>query len=74
MDSVLRFVAAGIGLAILPAMVLGDVASGTGPRVLRIASPKLTRSLVLARRRDRYFSAAAREFANVLQNTAGMQP
>jgi DNA-binding transcriptional LysR family regulator len=70
MDSMLRFVAAGIGLAILPKMVLSDVDSEEGPVVLRRLQPRLTRSLVIARRRDRYFSAAAREFTTVLEEAA----
>jgi DNA-binding transcriptional LysR family regulator len=70
MDSMLRFVAAGIGLAILPEMVLSDVDSEHGPVVLRRLQPRLTRSLVIARRRDRYFSAAAREFTTVLVEAA----
>jgi len=70
MGSVLRFVEAGMGLAILPAMVLRDLDPRSGPCAVRIQRPKLTRSLVLARRRDRYFSAAAREFATVLQAAA----
>jgi len=72
MDSMLRFVAAGIGLAVLPEMVLSDVdVDGDGPVVLRRLQPRLTRSLVIARRRDRYFSAAAREFTTVLEEAAG---
>ena len=67
MDSVLRFVAAGIGVAILPAMVLSDVDPATGPVPVRLQGPRLSRSLVIARRRDRYFSAAAREFTRVLR-------
>ena len=67
MDSVLRFVAAGIGLAILPEMVLSDVDPRLGPAAVRLEGQKLSRSLVLARRRDRYFSAAGREFARVLR-------
>jgi LysR family transcriptional activator of glutamate synthase operon len=70
MDSVLRFVAAGIGLAILPEMVVSDHDPALGPISVRHLRPKLTRSLVLARRRDRYFSAAAREFTNVLHEAA----
>jgi LysR family transcriptional regulator, transcription activator of glutamate synthase operon len=70
MDSMLRFVAAGIGLAILPEMVLSDVDPNDGPVVLRRLQPRLTRSLVIARRRDRYFSAAAREFTSVLEDAA----
>ena len=74
MDSVLRFVAAGIGVAILPEMVLSDVDPRTGPIGLHIQSPRLSRSLVLARRRDRYFSAAAREFTRILRTTARAAP
>jgi len=70
MDSMLRFVGAGIGLAILPEMVLSELDSFAGPVALRRIEPKLSRSLVLARRRDRYFSAAAREFFGVLEATA----
>ena len=70
MDSMLRFVAAGIGLAILPEMVLAEVDRPDGPVAVRRLRPKLTRALVLARRRDRYFSAAAREFTDVLAETA----
>jgi DNA-binding transcriptional LysR family regulator len=70
MDSMLRFVGAGIGLAILPEMVLSDVDPDDGPVVLRRLQPRLTRSLVIARRRDRYFPAAAREFTTVLEEAA----
>jgi DNA-binding transcriptional LysR family regulator len=70
MDSVLRFVAEGLGVAILPAMVLGDVDPRTGPVAVRLQAPKLSRSLVLARRRDRYFSAAAQEFMRILRDSA----
>jgi LysR family transcriptional regulator, transcription activator of glutamate synthase operon len=70
MDSMLRFVAAGIGLAILPEMVVSDIAPSDTQVVLRRLQPRLTRSLVIARRRDRYFSAAAREFTTVLEEAA----
>jgi LysR family transcriptional activator of glutamate synthase operon len=73
MDSMLRFVAAGIGLAILPEMVLAGVDAREGPVALRRVQPKLSRSLVLARRRDRYFSAAAREFTSVLEDAARLR-
>jgi LysR family transcriptional regulator, transcription activator of glutamate synthase operon len=73
MDSMLRFVAAGIGLAILPEMVLAEIDSRDGPVALRRLQPRLGRSLVLARRRDRYFSAAAREFFSVLEATARLR-
>ncbi|HEY0582489.1 MAG TPA: LysR substrate-binding domain-containing protein [Chloroflexota bacterium] len=70
MDSMLRFVAAGIGVAILPEMVLADLAPVDAPVAVRRLQPTLSRSLVLARRRDRYFSAAAREFTAVLEDVA----
>src|SRR5438477_11167923 len=73
MDSMLRFVAAGIGLAILPAMVLAEIDSRDQAVAVRRLLPRLSRSLVLARRRDRYFSAAAREFAGVLGDTARLR-
>ncbi len=67
MDSVLRFVAENLGVAILPAMVLRDVDPRRGPVAVRLRSPRLTRTLVLARRRDRYFSASAQEFMRILR-------
>ena len=73
MDSMLRFVAAGIGVAILPEMVLADIDRRDGPVAVRHVQPRLTRSLVLARRRDRYFSAAAREFASMLEDATRLR-
>jgi DNA-binding transcriptional LysR family regulator len=70
MDSVLRFVAAGIGIAILPAMVLANADGHEGSVAVRQLRPRLIRSLVLARRRDRYFSAAAQEFTRMLNEAA----
>jgi DNA-binding transcriptional LysR family regulator len=70
MDSMLRFVAAGIGVTILPEMVLADVDAPAGSVAVRRLKPKLSRTLVIARRRDRYFSAAAREFTSVLAQAA----
>jgi DNA-binding transcriptional LysR family regulator len=70
MDSALRFVAAGIGVAILPEMVLSDVDPAVGAAAVRLRGSRLSRSLVIARRRDRYFSAAGREFARVLRERA----
>jgi len=70
MDSMLRFVAAGIGLGILPAMVVSEIQPSDTTVVLRRLQPRLTRALVIARRRDRYFSAAAREFTTVLEEAA----
>ena len=72
MDSMLRFVAAGIGVAILPEMVLAEFLQDprAGAIAVRRLQPALSRTLVLARRRDRYFSAAAREFTSVLEEVA----
>jgi DNA-binding transcriptional LysR family regulator len=72
MDSVLRFVGVGIGLAILPEMVLTELNQRDSVAVRRL-QPRLSRSLVLARRRDRYFSSAAREFTSVLEALAQAQ-
>ena len=84
MDTVLRFVEAGIGVSLLPAPMIATGAasgagagralrkeSGGGPVAVRIVEPVLTRSLVMARRRDRYFSSAAREFSGLLQEHVG---
>lgn len=71
MDSLLRFVSEGIGVAILPRMVVEDADHWGGPAAIPLESPRLRRSLVIARRRDRYFSAAAREFASVLRRESG---
>jgi hypothetical protein len=53
--------------------VLADLAplSREGAVAVRRLQPRLSRSLVLARRRDRYFSAAAREFTSILEGAAG---
>jgi DNA-binding transcriptional LysR family regulator len=66
MDSALRFVAAGLGVAILPASVL-DGASPDAPVGVRLSDRSLRRQLVLARRRDRPWSASARVFAGLLR-------
>jgi DNA-binding transcriptional LysR family regulator len=49
MDAVLRFVEIGLGVAIVPAMVLID---RPGLRSVRLAAPPLTRSITLARPTD----------------------
>jgi DNA-binding transcriptional LysR family regulator len=77
MDSVLRFVAAGLGVAILPETVLRRGADGApagaptggGPDLLSLplSDPDLRRTLVLARRRDRAYAPAARAFAALLR-------
>jgi DNA-binding transcriptional LysR family regulator len=73
MDSMLRFVGAGIGVAILPEMVVAELEARGGPVAVRRLDPRLTRALVIARRRDRYFSAPAREFTTMLELAARSQ-
>jgi DNA-binding transcriptional LysR family regulator len=59
MDGVLRMAAAGIGVAVVPSVVVDP----TGPlRAVRIAKPPLTRTIGFANRRDRRPSRAAQEF------------
>jgi DNA-binding transcriptional LysR family regulator len=63
MDAVLRFVETGLGIAVVPTMVLQD-----RPRLRRIRfrSPGLSRTIGLAHRRDINPSAAARQFQTML--------
>ncbi|HEX2034113.1 MAG TPA: LysR substrate-binding domain-containing protein [Chloroflexota bacterium] len=70
MDSVLRFVTAGLGVAILPESVLDGRDDATSPVAVPLSGPTLRRSLVIARRRDRTFSGAARVFAEQLRREA----
>jgi DNA-binding transcriptional LysR family regulator len=66
MDSVLRLVAEGLGVAVVPEMVAEPAAGLVG---VPIQEPVLTRTIALARRRDRFLSAAARELSGVLQSS-----
>ncbi len=83
MDSVLRFVGAGLGVAIVPETVLpvrrGPAAPGGAPESVPgaplgvlLADPTLRRTLAIARRHDRAYSAAARAFAGLLRQ--GVSP
>lgn len=63
MDAVLRFVEAGLGVAIVPSMVL---AGRPGLRGTPIAPPGLKRSVALAHRTDVPPTNAARAFSEVL--------
>ena len=67
MDSILRLVAAGLGVTIVPGMVIEP---GAGVRGIRVDRPALTRRLALAHRRDRSLSRAAREFATIMRRLA----
>jgi DNA-binding transcriptional LysR family regulator len=63
MDAVLRFVEAGLGVAIVPSMVL---AGRPGLRGTPIATPGLKRTVALAHRTDVPPTNAARAFSEVL--------
>ncbi len=64
MDGVLRMAAAGIGVAVVPSIVVDP----DGPlRAVRIAKPPLTRTIGFANRRDRRLSRAAQEFISTVR-------
>jgi DNA-binding transcriptional LysR family regulator len=63
MDAVLRFVQAGLGVAIVPSMVL---AGRPGLRGIPIAPPGLSRTVALAHRTDVPPTNAARAFSEIL--------
>lgn len=58
MDGVLRMTAAGLGVSIVPSMV---VARGGSLRAIRLARPRLARTIAFAYRKDRPPSRAGRE-------------
>src|SRR5437763_7411667 len=63
MDGVLRFAAAGLGVAVVPSLVIDPA----GPlRAVRLAEP-LTRTIGFANRRDRHLSRAGREFVETVR-------
>jgi DNA-binding transcriptional LysR family regulator len=59
MDGVLRLAAAGLGVAVVPSLVIDP--AGEQLRAVRLAEP-LTRTIAFANRRDRRLSRAGREF------------
>ncbi len=61
MDAVLRFAAAGLGIAVVPSMVVDDRL-----RITRFVSPGLSRTIGLAHRRDVQPPRAARALRSVL--------
>lgn len=69
MDSVLRFVSAGLGVALVPEMVAREPSAGFV--AVPLVEPKLTRKLAIARRRDRYMSSAARQFVATVLEVVG---
>jgi DNA-binding transcriptional LysR family regulator len=64
MQSALQFVAAGLGVAIVPELAL---VNAPGIHALRIADQTLIRSLGLVWKKDRYLSPAARALREFLQ-------
>src|SRR5256886_9443411 len=63
MDGVLRLAAAGLGVAVVPSLVIDPV----GPlRAVRLADP-LTRTIGFANRRDRRLTRAGREFVDMVR-------
>jgi DNA-binding transcriptional LysR family regulator len=67
MDAVLRFVERGLGVAIVPALVLLD---RPGLRSVRLAGPTLSRSISLARPRDVTATAAVDVMQRTIASTA----
>lgn len=67
MDAVLRFVERGVGVAVVPAMVLLD---RPGLRSTRLAHPLLTRTVSLAHRSDVRPTPADRAMRHVIVETA----
>ena len=67
MDAVLRFVERGLGVAIVPAMVLID---RPGLRSVRLRAPSLTRSITLARPTDVATTAAVAVMQQTITATA----
>ncbi|MCP2635414.1 LysR substrate-binding domain-containing protein [Microbacterium sp. HD4P20] len=67
MDAVLRFVERGIGVAIVPAMVLID---RPGLRSVRLTEPTLTRTISIARMADMAPSAAVEVMRQTIARTA----
>jgi DNA-binding transcriptional LysR family regulator len=65
MDAVLRFVEAGLGIAVVPSVVLPGRPGIIG---YPLARPGLRRTVALARRKDVQPTSAAREFGAVLQS------
>lgn len=67
MDAVLRFVERGLGVAVVPAMVLLD---RPGLRTCRLVEPSLTRTISLAHRRDVKLTRAAAAMQQMIIRTA----
>jgi len=64
MDGVLRLTAAGVGVAVVPSLV---VERGGPLRAVRIAKPELTRTIGFAHRHDRRLTRPAQEFVTTVR-------
>ncbi len=64
MDGVLRLAAAGLGVAVVPSLVIDAAARGL--KAVRLSEP-LTRVIGFANRRDRPLSRGAREFVDIVR-------
>lgn len=69
MDAVLRCVERGLGVAVVPAMVMVD---RPGLQSVRLASPRLARSISLAHRNDVALTRAAQAMQNLIIETANI--
>lgn len=69
MDAVLRCVERGLGIAVVPAMVLAD---RPGLQSARLTNPRLTRSIRLAHRKDLQLTRAAAAMQEMIIKTADM--
>jgi DNA-binding transcriptional LysR family regulator len=69
MDAVLRCVERGLGVAVVPAMVLTD---RPGLRSVRLTAPRLTRSISLAHRNDVAVTRAAQAMQDLIIDTANI--
>ena len=67
MDAVIRFVERGIGVAVVPAMVLVE---RPGLRAVRLEAPTLTRTISIARVADRAPTAAVEVMQDTIARTA----
>lgn len=69
MDAVLRCVERGLGVAVVPAMVMVD---RPGLRAVRLVSPSLTRSISLVHRNDVSLTRAAHAMQEMIIHTANV--
>jgi DNA-binding transcriptional LysR family regulator len=69
MDAVLRCVERGLGVAVVPAMVLAD---RPGLRSVRLTEPRLARSISLAHRNDVALTRAAEAMQSLIVETANI--